>query len=56
MQNVAVLDRITLAFNTHFAAVFGPLLAVQSNIIIISDRFRADKSAFKIAVNNPRRF
>jgi hypothetical protein len=54
MQNIAIFDDITFALSPHFTRFFGGLFAPQRDKIIIGNGFRADKSTFKITMNDTR--
>lgn len=51
-HNIAVLYDIFLALGTHLAGLFAGLLAAEHDKIIVGNGLRANKTPFKIGMNN----
>ena len=55
MKNIPILDEVVFAFHTLAARLFGALLSLMLDIILIRDGFGANKAPFKIRMDHARR-
>src|ERR1700730_16115971 len=55
MQHVAIRYEIVLSIEAEFAGLSRPRLAIEGNVIGISNGLGANKPLFEVRVNHPRR-
>ena len=52
VQHVAVLHPVGLAFRSHPAGLFRPLLAAEADEVVVGDGLGPDEAALEIAVDD----